>query len=143
MATVTISNEFKYERGIGAVDFSSDTFRAILMGSGFSFNTDTHGTYADVSGSEIAGGNGYTVGGETLSVSSVWSQDNINDNASLTWSNVTWTASGGAIPDFDAVIIYDDTHADDVVVGCVTLDSTVSLSDGSGFQLQNIGYTAE
>jgi len=143
MATVTISNRFKYEKGIGTIDFSSDTFKAILMVSGFTFDPDSHGTYSDVSGSEVANGNGYTSGGATLSVSSAWVQDNTGDQATITWSNVTWTASGGPIPDFDAAIIYDDSHANDVIVGCIALDSTVSLSAGSGFQLQNIGYDAE
>jgi hypothetical protein len=142
MATLTISNEFKYERGLGSVDFSSDTFKVILMASGFTFDPDSHGTYADVSASEIADGNGYTAGGETLSASSAWAQDNTDDDATISWSNVTWTASGGAIPDFDAAIIYDDTHASKVIVGCIALDSTVSLASGSSFQLQNLGFSA-
>lgn len=139
MAILTISNNFKEIVGTGAIDLSSDTFKVALMGSGFTFDQDTHGTWADVSASELADGYGYTAGGETLVVSSAWAQDNTNDKGTVSWDDVTWTASGGDIGPFRAAIIYDSTHADDIVVGCIDFETDVTTTDGNNFQLQNLG----
>ena len=140
MATLTVPNEFKYEMGIGAVDFSSDAFKVALMATGFTFDPDTHGTWADVSASELAGGSGYTAGGADLTASSAWAQDNTNDRASVSWNNVTWTASGGDIGPFAAAIVYDSTHGSNVIVGCIAFDSDVTVSDGNDFTLEDLGY---
>ena len=139
MAILTLSNNFKELIGTGAIDLSSDTFKVALMGSGFTFDPDTHGTWADVSASELAGGSGYTAGGETLTVSSAWAQDNTDDQGTVSWNNVTWTASGGDIGPFRAAIIYDDTHASDVIVGCIDFETDITTADGNIFQLQDLG----
>jgi len=142
MATLTVSNNFKEQMGLGAVDFSSDTFQVILT-YGLTFDPDTHGEYTDVSGSELATGAGYTNGGETLSASSAWAQDNTDDRAYIEWSNVTWTASGDSIGPFDAAIIYDESHGSDVVVGAIEFDTDITVSDGNDFTLKDLGYDYE
>lgn len=140
--TCTISNEFKYEKGLGAVLFNSHTFKVILMADGFVFNPDTHGTYSDVSASEITSAGGYTVGGYALSVDSAWAQNNTDNTAEIAWVDKTFTASGAAFDTFCAAIIYDDTHASDVIVGCIDLDQSIDIADGGSFQLQDMGYTS-
>lgn len=140
MATVTVSNGFKYEKGIGAVNFSTDVFKIALMGTGFVFDKDVHGVWADVSANEITTTGGYTAGGETLAVDSMWAQDNTGDQGTISWSDHTFTASGA---NFDAIsggIVYDDTHASDLILGAIMFDSDISVSDGNSFQLQNLGY---
>lgn len=140
MATRTVSNQFKYEKGIGAVDFSSDVFKIALMGTGFVFDKDAHGTWSDVSASEISTAGGYTAGGEALSVSSAWAQDDTDDQADISWSDHTFTASGSAFDAIAAAIIYDDDHASDVIVGAIEFDSDITVSDGNSLQLQSLGY---
>ena len=54
------SNKIKFLLAKKAIDFSADTFKIILMQSGFTFNKDTHEGYANVSASELGTGNGYT-----------------------------------------------------------------------------------
>ncbi len=140
MSTRTLSNQFKYEKGIGAVDFSSDTFYVALMGTGFVFDPDAHGVWADISASEISTAGGYTTGGEAMSVSSSWTQDDTNDQASISWNNHTFTASGA---DFDAIaaaIVYDYTHASNLIVGAIEFDSDINVSDGNSLQLQDLGF---
>lgn len=138
--TRSIPNEFLFESGKSAIDFSNDDFKVILMASGFTFNPDTHGTYSDVSASEIDNSGGYTVGGYALVESSAWAQNNTDNTAEIAWADHTFTASGAAFDAFCAAIIYDDTHASDVIVACIALGQDISLADGSSFQLQDLGF---
>ena len=47
----TASNKIKYLLATKAIDFLNDSFKIILMASGFVFDKDTHHGYADVSAS--------------------------------------------------------------------------------------------
>lgn len=134
MAT-TVSNKIKYLLAKKAIDFSADSFKIILMQSGFTFNKDTHHGYADVSASELATGNGYTANTKTLAGVAV-TEDDTDDRTEVTWSNVTWTASGGSIGPSPGAIIFDDT------VTTPTADPIVQYIDFGGDQTQADGGTA-
>lgn len=134
MATVA-SNKIKYLLAKKVIDFSADTFKIILMQSGFTFNKDTHHGYADVSASELSTANGYTAGGATLGGVAV-TEDDIDDRTEITWSNVTWTASNGSIGPTPGAIIYDDT------VAAPTAKPIVCYIDFGGDQTQADGGTA-
>ena len=136
--TKTLSNRFKLELGKGAVNLSSDAFKVMLMASGFIFDRDLHGTLADVLADEITDAGGYLR--KDLITDVAWNQDNVNDLAFLDWKDVTWFAAGTAFDNFSAAIVYDDTHADDLVVGCIDLGAIITLIDGSGFRLQDPGF---
>jgi hypothetical protein len=131
----TISNKMKYLLATKAIDFSADSFKIILMASGFVFDADTHHGYADVSASELATGYGYTRNTKTLSGVAV-TEDDTNDRCSVTWSNVTWTASGGAIGPTPGAIIFDDT------VTTPTADPIIGYIDFGGEQTQADGGVA-
>ncbi|MGB5217107.1 MAG: hypothetical protein WBN66_02295 [Smithella sp.] len=136
MATMTTPNEFKFESGKGANNFSSHVYKLMLMADGFVFNKDTHGTVEDVAASEITSAGGYAR--KTLVVDSAWAQDDANDKAVISWVDVTFTPSGAAFDDFCAAIIYNDTHAGDLIVGCIAFDATLTVPDGQSYQIQNI-----
>jgi hypothetical protein len=136
--TKTLSNRFKLELGKGAVNLSSDAHKVILMASGFVFNKDIHGTLADISASEITSNGGYAM--KALITDVAWNQDNVNDLAFLDWKDVTWTAAGADYDGFCAAIVYNDTHADDIVVGCIDFGEIITLIDEAGFRLQDIGF---
>jgi hypothetical protein len=136
----TVSQRFLEEKGKGAINFLTNVFKIALIKSTLVFDQDTHTQWSHVSAHEIAGSFGYTTGGETLVVDAAWAVDNVNDKAAIAWTNVTWTASGGAFNDFTQAIIYDDTHASKVLVGCIDFETTISVTDGSSFQAQNLGY---
>lgn len=131
----TASNKIKYLLATKAIDFANDTFKIILMQTGFTFDKDTHHGYADVSASELATGNGYTAGGATLSGVAV-TEDDTDDRTEITWNNATWTASGGSIGPSPGAIIYDDT------VTTPTADPVVGYIDFGGDQTEADGGTA-
>ena len=131
----TVSNKMKYLLATKAIDFANDSFKIILMESGSVFNADTHHGYADVRASELANGYGYTRNTKTLS-GVVVIEDDINDRCSVTWSNVTWTASGGAIGPTPGAIIFDDT------VTTPTADPIIGYIDFGGEQTQADGGVA-
>jgi hypothetical protein len=122
-------NHIKYLLATKAIDFANDTFKIILMQSGFVFDKDNHEEYADVSGSELATGNGYTQATKTLAGVAV-TEDDADDRCEIVWSNVTWTAVGGAIGPASGAIIYDDTVANDPIVGYLDFLADYTQPDG-------------
>lgn len=136
--TKTVSNKLKLELGKGTVNFAGHAFKVVLMAEGFVFDKDAHGDLEDVEDDIITDAGGYTE--KSLVIDDAWNQDNVNDLAFLNWKNVTWSAVGGDFDDFDAAIVYDDDHADDLIVGCIDFGETISLVDESGFRLQDTGF---
>jgi len=138
--TTEASNKIKYLLATKAIDFANDTFKIILMQTGFTFNKDTHHGYADVSGSELATANGYTVGGYTLTGNSVVENDT-DDRADCTFNNAVWTASGGPIGPSPGAIIYDDTVTTptaDPIVGYIDFGGDQTQADGGVATISNI-----
>ena len=132
------SNKVKFLLASKIIDFANDSFIIILMQSGFVFDKDAHHGYADVSASELATANGYTVKTKALTGVAV-TEDDINDYCSVTWSNVVWVASGGSIGPSPGAIIFDDT----VVAGGVTVaDPIIGYIDFNGNQTQYDGGSA-
>jgi len=148
MAT-EVGNNARLALGAGAIDFTSDSFKIILMDTGFTFDEDTHEGYADVSASELAELNGYVQDTKTLSGVAL-SVDTTTDRLEVTWSNPSWTASGGSIGPAAGAIIYDDDvtaalgHADvvaDVIIGYIDFGSDITQAAGGTFTIQNIKVT--
>lgn len=140
MAT-EISNHFKFQLVSGLVDFDTDSMKIVLMSNSFTFDKDTHATYANVSASELATANGYTQNTKTLAGIAI-TEDDTNDRAGITWSNVSWTASGGSIGPSNGAIIFDDTTVDDTVVGYIDFGSAQTATDGGNFNIINVALNA-
>jgi hypothetical protein len=97
---------------------------------------------------EIAVGNGYTTGGYSLDLNGtdfdVLTEDDANDRADMQIKDVTWTASGGQIPDTGngaryAVLTDDNgTVGSRIVIGWWNLTSDRSVSDGQNLTLQDL-----
>lgn len=138
MANV-VSNHCKFQLGSGNIDFDADSFKIILMDTGYTFDKDADATYADVSASELSTGNGYTQNTKTLANVSL-SEDDTNDRLSVTWDDATWTASGGSIGPSPGAIIFDDTSADDTVVGFIDFGSDQTATNGGTFTIPNIEF---
>jgi len=137
MATA-VSNHFKYMQDKGDIDFDTDSFKCCLMASGFTFDVDAHATWANVSASELATGNGYTQNTKVLPASPVITEDDANNRSNVAWDNVSWTASGGSIGPTPGAIVYDDTTADDTVVGFLDFITERTATDGGTFVISNI-----
>lgn len=138
MAVVsTISNHAKHEIVAGNVDFDADSFLVMLMDSAFTFNKDTHNSAKACLANQIASGNGYISGGTALT-GVILTEDDANDRASVEWSAVSWTASGGPITEIKAAVIIDDTTTDDTVIGCIDFGTLYTIPDGSSLEIQDI-----
>lgn len=134
------SNKLKYCLATKQIDFSADVFKIILMADGFTFDQDTHHGYADVSASELANGNGYVTGGNTLA-GVVVTEDDVDDRTECTWNNSAWVASGGSIGPTPGAIIYDDSLAApqaDPIIGFIDFGGNQTQSDGGTATISNI-----
>ena len=114
-------------------------FCSSFMVSGFTFNKDTHHGYADVSASELPTGNGYTANTKTLA-GVVVTEDDTDDRTEVTWSSVTWTASGGDIGPTPGAIIFDDTEAGDSIVGYIDFAGNQTQSNGGIATIANVEF---
>jgi hypothetical protein len=116
--------------GGGRIDNDSDTFKAVL--SNIAPNPATDDELADIT--QIANGNGYTTGGVTLA-SVTWTEPSdgvwMFDSADFEWE-----ADGGAMAEFQYVVIYSDTSSGDKLVGYYNFGSGVTIPDGSIFRVQ-------
>jgi len=79
---------------------------------------------------EIAGGNGYTAGGEDVQNTLA----EASGTATVTGTKVVWTASGGTIGPFQYVVLYNDTQT-------VPADPLVSWWDYASALTLQIGET--
>jgi len=136
------SNHFVYQLMKKVIDMSADTLKLRLMASGFVFNEDNHATWADVSASELAAGNGYTAGGLTLSGGAV-TEDDANNKAKYTASDAQWIASGGSIGPTPGAILIDDTSSDDTIVCYFDFNGNKTATDGNPLQVTNIEVKLE
>lgn len=100
---------------------------------------------------EIAAGNGYTSGGYQLDLNStdfdVLTEDDTANTGYVEIKDVSWTASGGSIPDSGdgalfAVLTDDDgTVGDREVYAYFDLGSARTVSDGQTLTLQGMRVT--
>lgn len=87
-------------------DIVGATVKVALVSSAYSPSTDSatgNSVWADASGSEISGGNGYTTGGATLTTPVATA---IAGGFKYVTDNVVWTATGGAIPAWRYAVVY-------------------------------------
>jgi hypothetical protein len=135
MAT-ELSNHFKYQVCTKKIDFGADVFRGHLMNNAFVFNKDTHATYADISASELATANGYTQNTKVLA-GVVPLEDDVGNQFKATWTNTSWTASGGSIGPSNGMCISDPTTVDATVVGFIDFGAAQTAADGGNFNVIN------
>lgn len=138
MASAT-SNKYKELLHKKVINFSSDTFKIILMRAGFTYNVASHSVYADVSAFEMPTAYGYTIGGVTLSGVAITVSTVVNASI-VTWNNASWTATGGSLIASGA-IIYDDTVTSpvaDPIVGYIDFLGNMITYDGGTFTITGI-----
>lgn len=124
MATYTKFQDFSEQLCRGVHNFGSHTFKVMLT---LTAPAATNTVKADLT--EIAGGNGYTAGGTASTIGISES----GGTTTVTASDVTFTASGGAIANFRYAVLYNDTSASDNLVAFWDYGSTVTLNSGDSF----------
>lgn len=130
MATFNKYEDFVEQLGLETHDLANDTLKLALF-------TSTHTPAAsDTSYSalsnEVAAGNGYTSGGETLTTVS-WSET--GGTATLDADDVSWTASGGSIA-YQYAVLYNNTAAGTNLICYWDEGSEVTIADGETRTLQ-------
>ncbi|MHB8359808.1 MAG: hypothetical protein ACYDCP_09985 [Thermoplasmataceae archaeon] len=91
----------------------------------------TTATTAYVSADDLATGNGYTAGGQAIA-SNAFAQ--VSGTATLTGSNVVWTATGAVGP-FRYTPLYNNTAAGKNALGWYDYGASVSLSTSETFTI--------
>lgn len=91
----------------------------------------TNSVKADLT--EIAGGNGYTAGGADIQNA----MTETSGTATITATDVVWTASGGAIANFRYPVFYNDTQTSpaDPLISFLDYGSTLTINTGETFTL--------
>lgn len=132
--TADTTNHFKY---MLLNTISTHTLKAILMSTTYSFDRDADATLDDITSDQISAGYGYVQDDKTLTTVTV-TEDDTGDQATLTCDDVTWTASGGDIGPFGAMVLYDDDDASDGVIGCIDFGTDYTIVDGSSWSAQDV-----
>ena len=99
----------------GAIDFDSNSFKALLVTSSYTPNKDTHDFRDDVT-NEVTG-TGYTAGGVTTACTVT--KDTANDRVTLQFAAVSWATSTITAR---ALVIYKST-------GTASTDNLVAYND--------------
>jgi len=108
---------------------ASSTIYGCLLTSSYSFDQDSHATYADVESCEVSG-DGYTAHGVALTNTTVTYASRVTTFKiatpyTLTFSSVTLT-------DYQYLVLYDNntpgTHASDKLICCINLGQTYAAS---------------
>jgi hypothetical protein len=129
MATYNKFEQFVEDLANKVHDLGSDTLKLYLTNATPSTSADA--VKADLA--EIAGGNGYTAGGITLTGVTATQTGGV---LKLTCDNdPSWTASGGAIAQFRYAVLYNDTPTSpaDPLIAWWDYSGTVDLADGESF----------
>jgi hypothetical protein len=91
------------------VIWTTDTIKLALVTSSYTPDLDNHDFWDDVSANELATGNGYTTGGNTLGTKSVGFDAGTNQTRLIATSGNVWTFTGGVAKAFRYGVIRKDT----------------------------------
>lgn len=105
---------------------TTDTLKAALTNTAPTVGTDA--TLADIT--QIAAGNGYNAGGEDTQNSGSKS----GGTMTVVGTDITWTASGGAIATFRYAVLYNSSGSD-ALIGYWDHGSAVNLAATAAFKL--------
>ena len=102
---------------------------------------------------EIAAGNGYTSGGQSLTPGETdfdtHTEDDAEDEAYVILKDLTWTADGGSIPDSGDgaryIVLLDDNVvvADREVLAWADLGGDITVADGQSITSVNWQFTLQ
>ena len=124
MATFNKIQGFIGYLGLGEVNLNTDTFNIYLSNAAPSASADDVKT--DIA--EITIENGYT---GPVDIQNTYSE--AAGTGTMVAVDVVITASGGTVGPFQYAVIYDDTHASDILMGWYDYGSAVTLNAGESF----------
>ena len=124
MATFNKFNSFVEALAEKKHDLGADTLKVALTNSAPSASNTV---LADIT--QISNGNGYTTGGTAATISS---SAQSSGTYKLVLADVVFTASGSMGP-FRYVVLYNDTAANDELIGWYDYGSAITLASGETF----------
>ena len=127
MATFNKFNSFVEALAEKVHNLGSDQLKAALSNT---LPVATNTVLANVT--QVSVGNGYVSGGITLTTAS---SAQTSGTYKLTISDATLTASGGAIGPFQYVVLYNDTAANDELIGWYDYGVPLTLTSGNSFTI--------
>lgn len=119
-------------------NLGSDTLKICLLNTAPTVATDTSYT-THWSGNEVANGNGYTTGGETVAISS--SSQSSGTYTLVVSTDITWTCATANMGTFRYIGLYNDTAASKQVIGYWDHGSNVTLTPGDQYVADISGTT--
>jgi hypothetical protein len=122
MATFNLVDSIGENLAEGKIDFSGDTLKVVLSNIALAASDSV---LADIT--EISAGNGYTSGGETVTVAS---SSQASGTYKLVLDDFSLTALGGSIGPFRYFVLVDTTASGSPIVGWWDYGSEVTLSAG-------------
>jgi hypothetical protein len=108
-------------------NLGSDALKVYL--SNTAPDASTHAEKGDLA--EISSGNGYAAGGNAASVDT--STQTAGTYKLVLDDPATWTAAGGTIGPFRYAVLYNDTAANDELIGWWDYGSSITLAAGETF----------
>lgn len=86
---------------------------------------------------ELVTGGGYTQDTKTTGAVTMASEDDTNDRCDATFPTVTWTAAGTNIGPTPGAILYDDTAAENTIIGYLDFDGEVTTVPPDSLHIGN------
>lgn len=129
MATFVKFNTFVEALAEGAHNLGADSLKVALTNTAPTAASDT-GFLPGSSHPPPANTNGYTTGGNAVTISS---SAQASGTYKLVLADTVFTAAGGQLGPFRYAILYNDTAASDQVIGYWDYGASVTLSDGETF----------
>jgi hypothetical protein len=128
MAAFNKFNAFAAAMPNGGVNLATDTLKVMLTNT---LPLATNTQYSDISGNEVANGNGYTTGGATVTTGSSTQTSGVYKYVASV-ASPTWTATGSVGP-FRYAVLYDTTPSTKSLLGWWDYGSSISLASTNTF----------
>ena len=130
MASFTKVNDFVVNLA-NAMDLDSDTLKVALTNtdptSGTNVKSDGNGTLSNISEISYTNLSSRTLANVTSTQTS--------GTYKLSADDLTLTASGGSVAAFRYIVVYNDTAANDPVIGYYDYGASLTLNDGDTFTI--------
>ena len=106
-----------------------DTIKIALTTSSYTPDIDTHDFYNDIT-NELATGDGYTTGGETLANQAV-TTDTTDNEGVYDADNVVWTFTALRVPRYAVIYKSTGTSTTSPLIGYIDLGSDYTIVSGT------------
>lgn len=127
MATFNKFNSFVEAEAEKVHNLGSDTLKVMLTNSA---PVAANSVKTDIT--DISAGNGYSAGGNTLTVSS---SSQTSGTYKLVVADSVFTASGGTIGPLRYAVVYNDTAASKELIGYYDYGSSITLASGESLTI--------